>query len=385
MNQNEKYMFYKNQMEKKLNAIKQGFFGYHTPVSKYVCDGKGVISDQKTEALADRLIHNILDVRAHSDYVMYGAAQRCLRLYIYLFVRAYGDGKKTFGDLLRMAAELRRYYGSLDDLILWETGWEPLDQYMEKMEKEIRESGEGDWETAKDWYLSAWERRVESGRRASGFWDDLNRSYELLAGHRISQEITEEELQQIWERQQSVIRQENECRQELWEQHAELDVDLYEQYMDELTYEQRVREAKKQELQDAAEYVGAEPEEESLAEAQPSSSPAGAELKSRSIFLTREEAEIRAAEEKKRQEAWKKKFKDPDKFLKAYGEFRRLFFCFGMDCEALEDAVICLLCEEGESGLMDEDRFWKMDVQIEHAYRHTGSAERSCRTGIKSR
>ena len=90
-------------------------------------------------------------------------------------------------------------------------------------------------------------------------------------------------------------------------------------------------------------------------------------------ILTREEHEAAAAAERKRQEEWKETFEDPEVFLEAYREFRRLFFAIGMDYEALEDAVIGFLCEEGKSGLADDDRFQQLNMQM----------DRVCRLGKK--
>lgn len=346
------YYFRKELLEEKMREIGHSMLGYHTPLSQYVCDEAGAVSDQKIAALADRLANIITRVNDRYYYGILGAARKCLQLYIYLFTRAYttySDEEQTFGDLLDRADELLKNYVSLDDLILWESNWEPLDQYMQRMEKYTRESGEGDWETAKDWYLRVWEQRVEPGRPARGFWWDLDRSYELLAGHRIEQEKTEEELQQIWDRRQRAISPENEVR----EQYAGLDIDLYEQR----EYEEEQQLAERQYAQNRREtwretWLNRDKPQENAPH-----------------ILTREEHEAAAAAERKRQEEWKATFEDPEVFLEAYREFRRLFFAIGMDYEALEDAVIGFLCEEGKSGLADDDRFQQLNMQMDRVCR----------------
>ena len=215
---NKDYIFNRDKIEEKLRMVRNSFYGYNTPISEYVCEKRGVLSDEKIEELADSLISVMVHNSEFYRYGMGGARRRCLQLYIFLVIRAYGDRIKTFGDILEVATNMMRSHSSLEDLILYETDWHPVDD------------GSGDEDEDED-YLEY--KRMRYPRLGRGFFADLDNSYRMLAGHSIGDEMTEEELQQIWERREKM----SEFRgEEIMEKYEDLDfVDEYrenEEYLD---------------------------------------------------------------------------------------------------------------------------------------------------------
>lgn len=310
-----------NKVEKKLKMVRSSLYGFNTPLSEYVCGKKGVLSDEKIEALADRLIG--IMVRYGADYLigMSGAHRRCLQLFIYLVIKAYGGRVETFGDILEAASDMMRSHNSLEELILYETDWQPEDEEEYDIE-DIRK------------------RHPRYGR---GFWGDLDISYQILAGHRIGYGMKERELKGIWDRYIG------DSQRELGKYDA-----LY------LKDEGReLREYMKRQT-DAMEYEGRMAYEEAYGDD---------DMEPTSRMWTEEELEELMRKEIQRKEKWKASFQDPEKFLEAYKEFRGLFFSIGFDRDGLKDAIIHFLCKEGRSGLTDSERFLRVHIRLDNACR----------------
>lgn len=368
---NQDYSYNLQLLEEKLRAIKSSFCGYHTPIAEYICDENGKPSDAKAEELARKFTDLLINDRDSSYYYgIRGITKRCLELYIYLYARSYGDTGKTFGNLLEKLDELNRFYGSLEDLILYESNWCPLEWYKE-VQKEYIEYMVGDdyygygdateEEVAKD----LWEQELAKNHSAWGYWGILDKSFEILAGHRITQEISEEELQEIWDRRQEI---ENAITpgQKLAEKYADTDIDLQEWRENE-------------EEMDRC-YANLNPEkpdakkDSSATEVEPESDPSTWKIGHHQKWLSQEEyAALRAkeeAEEERAREEWRQSFQDPGKFLDAYREFRTLFFSVGINSKELEKAVNDFLCQEGKSGLTDETRLAGLNALLARAYRY---------------
>lgn len=324
---NKDYIFNRDKIEEKLRMVKNSFYGYNTPISEYVCEKKGVLSDEKIEELADRLISVMVYNSEFYRYGMGGARRRCLQLYIYLVIRAYGDRIKTFGDILEVATDMMRSHSSLEDLILYETDWHPVDDEDEDED-----------------YMEY--KRMRYPRLGRGFFADLDNSYKLLAGHSIGDEMTEEELQQIWDRREKMSKFRGE---EILKKYENLD------FVDEYREDEEYRDF----LYASADY------EDIMAPREINENKA----KVPKLLLTRKEIEAAREEELQRQKKWKDSFKDPVVFLEAYKEFRSLFFSTGLGYDGLEEAVILFLCYEGKSSLTDNEKYLQLHIQLDKAYR----------------
>ena len=338
MNYND-YIYNRDKIEERIHLVKNSLYGYNTPLSEYVCEKKGVLSDEKIEELADRLIRIMVSYGDYR-YGIGGAHRRCLQLYIYLIIKAYGGRVETFGDILEVAADMVRSHDSLEDLILYETDWQPEDDKIEDNEAGEEELGETEFEDAEEYYDEYKKKRQPQYGR--GFFGDLDRSYELLTGHRIGDEMTEEELQEIWDRyavsQKRVLRKydhlylEDECRE-------------FEEWSEQ--------------------WYAVREHQDKLARGEINVD----EVRQSYRILTEKEQEAARRKEINEKAKWKDSLQNPEKFIEAYKEFRNLFFSIGFDREGLEDAIIYFLCSEGRSGLTDSERFLRVHIQLDKAYR----------------
>lgn len=329
------YIHNRDRAEEKMKMVRNSLYGYDTPLSEYVCGEKGVLSDEKIKILADRLIGIMAGYGGDYRYGMGGARRRCIQLFIYLAIRAYGGGVETFGDILE-AADMMGSHESLEDLILYETDWQPGDGVAE-------DEGAGD--ENEDEYYSEYETK-RTPRYGRGFFGDLDRSYEILAGHRIGDEMTEEELQEIWDRY--MVSKKRICEKYnhlyLEDEYREMREYMDRQY-DVMDYRDRKARGEINEDEDK----------------RPSFR-----------ILDAEERESARQKETEEREKWKDALHDPEKFMEAYKEFRSLFFNVGFDRGGLEEAVIHFLCEEGSSGLTDTEKFLRVHIQLDKACRTAG-------------
>lgn len=154
------YIFHQEAMDEKLARIRDHIYGYHVPVSRYICGKKGIPSDAKIEKLANKLIG-----RMGSYCVMDGASIRFVRLYMYLASRVYDEETKlkTFGDIPNILRNTIKSnsYGSLEELVL-------------------------------DGFLyHGWDQEMWLPCYSDGFFENLGRSYMKLAGHSIGADLTE--------------------------------------------------------------------------------------------------------------------------------------------------------------------------------------------------
>lgn len=349
------YVFNRKKTEEMLKKLRKRFFGYDMPLSAYVCEKRGGPSDEKIENLADTLMKIML--RYNINYKYYGidgATVRFLKLYLYLTVRAYGEEDKTFGDLLENLRDMAQRYDSLEQLILRETGWQPA-------------AGKGeDWDEEWDDDYGAYTRYP---MLPEGFFAELDTSCRMLTGRRVGDELTDEELQQIWNRQEERNRRREEERgggEELREKYA--GQALASLFPGDPDYNL-----------DVETLYGLEPFEyqaQMPVEEDPGLEGYGGEEDDfpSDYQLLAEEKEAAERERIQREEKWKKSISDPEKFLEAYREFRSLFFHIEMGrlCDALEEAVVCFLCEEEKSGLADNETFLQMYIQLDKIYRRAG-------------
>lgn len=324
------YIYNKDKTEERLRMVRNSLYGYNAPLSEFICE-RGVLSDEKIEALADELIGIMVSYGADYSYGMSGAHRRCLQLFIYLVIRAYGGRVETFGDILEAAADMKRSHDSLDELILYETDWQPEDDVGD--EDDVAEDEAG---------CDSEYKRKRYPRYGRGFFRDLDISYEILAGHQVAEEMSREQLQGIWDRYM-------------------INLKIFRKY-DDLYLEDEYRQLREwQNMQaDIMDY---------------SHGPSHGEISGnggvRPSFriLTEKEQEAARLKETKKKEKWKDSLKDPEKYIKAYSEFRSLFFCVGFDCEGLEEAIIYFLCKEGKSSLTDNEKFLRVHIQLDKAYR----------------
>lgn len=316
----EDAIYNRYKVEKKLKMVRNSLYGFDTPLSEYVCEKKGVLSDEKIEALADRLI-SIMVRYGDYRYGMAGAHRRCLQLFIYLAVKAYGGRVETFGDILEAAADMMRSHNSLEELILYETDWQPEDE--EEYDRECI--------------------RQRYPRYGRGFWGDLDQSYMMLSGHRIGYGMKERELKEIWDRYMENLKRGPGKYDELYLEDEGRDLREYmERQAAVMEYEERLA---------FEEAYGDDDMEPSFR------------------MWTEEEREEFMRKEIQRKEKWKASFQGPKKFLEAYKEFRSLFFSIGFDRDGLKDAIVHFLCREGRSGLTDSERFLRVHIQLDNAYR----------------
>lgn len=332
------YMYNKEQLEEKIRMFRNNLYGYDTPLSEYVCGKKGVLSDKKIEALAEKLIGIMVSYGTYYQYGIGGAHRRCLQLYIYLIIRAYGGRVKTFGDILEVAADLLGSHESLEELILYETDWQPGDDMTADHEDEDEFYSE---------YQSGYKTR-RYPRYGRGFFGDLDRSYEILTGHRIGDEMTEDALQEIWDRymvsKQGILRKYDHLY-------------LEDEYRDLREYSERQAFI----MDDEVRLARGEINDKVLSSYR---------------ILTEDEQEAYRRKEMQEKETLKEKWRgslqDPEKFIEAYREFRSLYFSIGFDREGLNEAIIHFLCAEGRSGLTDSERFLRVHIQMDKAYRTAG-------------
>lgn len=327
----EDYIYNRDRVEEKVKMVKNSLYGYNTPLSEYVYEKNGVLSDEKIGKLANRLTSIMVSYGEDYRYGIGGAYRRCIQLFIYLIIRAYGGRVETFGDIPEVAADMMGSHDSLEEMILYETDWRPGDDV-------AGDAGIGDKEGDHSEY-----KRKSSPRYGRGFFEVLDRSYEILAGHRIGDELTQEELQEIWDHYMVSKKGTFKKYDHLYLKDESRDMREYSERQDAIMeYEDRVSRG------EVNEDEGVRPPFRIL------------------TAKEWEEARLKETEEK---EKWKDSLQDPEKFIEAYKEFRSLFFSIGFDHDGLEEAIIHFLCEEGRSGLTDNERFLRVNIQLDKAYR----------------
>ena len=326
MMDHEDYIYYRDMAEKRIRMVKNSLYGYDTPLSEYVCVKGSALSDEKIEVLADQLIGIMVSHGAGYQTGISGARRKCLQLFIYLAIKAYGGRVQTFGDILDVADDMMRSHDSLEELILYETDWQPEDE--------------------EEYDIELIRRRYP--RYGRGFFGSLDQSYKILTGHHIGHGLTERELKDIWDRYMET---------------AKRSLGKY----DDLYLEDEMRDLMEWSKRQTAvmEYIERQAHGESY-----EYEDEGWEHPYR--ILTEEEQMINWRKEMRKQYKWEVSLQNPEKFLEAYEEFRSLFFSIGIDRDGLEDAVIHFLCKEGRSGLTDNEKFLRVYIQLDNAYRTAG-------------
>lgn len=326
MMDHEDYIYYRDMAEKRIRMVKNSLYGYDTPLSEYVCVKGGVLSDEKIEGLADQLIGIMVSHGAGYQTGISGARRKCLQLFIYLAVKAYGSRVQTFGDILEAADDMMRSHDSLEELILYETDWQPEDE--------------------EEYDIEFIRRRYP--RYGRGFFGNLDQSYKILTGHRIGHGLTERELKDIWDRYMETAKRSLGKYDDLYLEDELRDLmEWSKRQTAVMEYNERQAHGESYEYEDE-----------------------GWEHPYR--ILTEEEQMINWRKEMRKQYKWEVSLQNPEKFLEAYEEFRSLFFSIGIDRDGLEDAVIHFLCEEGRSGLTDNAKFLRVYIQLDNAYRTAG-------------
>lgn len=398
------YEFNRKKTEEMLGQITDCCCGLNTPLTEYIRDASGALSDTKIEKLADGLLDAMRsrDMR-YKYYGIEGAAVRFIRLYIYLAARVYEGSAGTFGDLLSLLEGMADKYDTLDALILCENGFRPAQD-----EEEEQYVGE---------YI-----RYPSA--PAGFFSDLDKSYRMLAGHDVTEEFTDEELTRIWEREEERrrIRDEEMNRgktlleekyggfalKSLYPGDADLNFDIEASYgMDpseyaDWQYAETARDTAS--APRSEDPVGGNAEtsdsagEDERSEESPDSGRDGSaaegagagegsdvseeadasEEEIRTPFPYMEMLRERYEQRRKRERAWKDSFDDPEKFLNAFREFRGLFFEVDLNgiLSGLREGIIYFLACDGKSALADNEEFLRLYVQLDRAYRRIRQSRR---------
>lgn len=303
------YVFNVEAVEERLKRVRECIYGCRTPISGYICGKRGVLSDEKIGKLADELIDRMRHYRN-----MDGASVRFVKLYVYLVARAYDEKAKTFGDIPNILRDMVKEYGSPEKLALngfSSCFWDEKD-------------GECVWCSA----------------RPEGFFGILDRSYEILSGSSIGSGLTEEKLQEIWDRNAIRKKKESADRKAACERY-------YEKYCEK--YEEQDFESL---------FPGLEPD------------PAE-EYYEYDDWM---DPQAVRADKAQRKERWKHSFQDPEKFLEACREFVELFFLVNPSgiADALEKAVPVFLCSEGKIGLGDNETFLNLYMRLDKVCRCAG-------------
>ena len=332
----EDYIYNRDQVEEKMRMVKNSLYGYNTPLSEYVCEKKSDLSDEKIEELADRLIGIMVGYGIDYQYGIGGAHRRCLKLYLYLIIRAYGGRVKSFGDILEVADNLMRSHNSLEELILYETDWKPGDDMTAVHEDEDEDEFYSEYQNG---YKT---RRYP--RYGRGFFGYLDQSYEILTGHRIGDEMTEQEMQEIWDRYMV-------SKQRRYKKYDHLY--LEDEYRDIREWSERQADIVDDEIRFASGGINDK--------VMPSYR-----------ILTEKEQEAYRRKEMQEKEKWKESLQEPEKFIEAYKEFRDLYFSIGFDRDGLSEAIIHFLCAEGKSCLTDSERFLRVHIQLDKAHQTAG-------------
>ncbi len=319
----------KADLELKLRGLMDHFTGLDTFVSEYVCDEAGKLS----EAKVDELISALIGIMYNNWYYQYnngmsGAKKVCLEQFLYLAIMShrYGDNVRTFRNILSLLDDDN--YSNLFDLY----------------QDEVNE------------YL----------RHPRGFFGKLHENYVELSGHTI--------LEDMEEADKAIIDGELDVQNtsERYRQHHELICAEYEDrgiepvYYREATYEEMIGHEETV-PNDYIEEINPETGELSYVPVWNKCSPAFWDK-----AMKRLDAEYMAEVEKNEAEAlaqWKECIKDPDRFLQACRDFRKLYFVVGINRKELEDTFVRFLNKQGKGKLHNTDKVNELYVTLARAKR----------------
>lgn len=333
------YLFHQNRISEKINKINMNFQGFHTPLDRYICNKNGLVDETKVEKLAEILINKISWLNLTYKYEgMDGSIVRCLELFFYLSFLSYNNNMKTFGDLLDYAKRFS-YYETLDELILDESNFGPPYDYSYNDDDEYIPANETDFET--------WERHFTTSPFGRGAFADLGKSFELLSGHNITDELTKEELFNVWKRHDAKVT----SKQEAWKR-------LSKKYSDKAI---------------ETEYIGQAPSMDEMAGLDPYllHFPFHPEkiIPHQKVVLSSPSPITNAKNfTSKSPEKWLASFQNPNKYIDAYREFRELIFDIPLPLDDLTDAVFLFLCQEGLAPAADGNSFIRLHTKLDQVY-----------------
>lgn len=317
----------KADLELKLRGLMDHFTGLDTFVSEYVCDEAGKLS----EAKVDELISALIGIMYNNWYYQYnngmsGAKKVCLEQFLYLAIMShrYGDNVRTFRNILSLLDDDN--YSNLFDLY----------------QDEVNE------------YLC----------HPRGFFGKLHENYVELSGHTI--------LEDMEEADKAIIDGELDVQNtsERYRQQQELICAEYEDrgiepvYYREATYEEMIGHEESV-PNDYIEEINPETGELSYVPVWNKCSPTFWDK-----AMKRLDAEYMAEVEKNEASAlaqWKECIKDPDRFLQACRDFRKLYFVVGINRKELEDTFVRFLNKQGKGKLDNTDKVNELYVTLARA------------------
>lgn len=305
-----KCLGYKSEIERKLKNIKDEVYGLHTPISEYVCDASGKLQEARVLGLIQELSN--IRMRNHWAYQYYGisgVSKRCYEALLYLIIMSHSPNNEieTFADVLAVVDELNEGYKTLTAL------------------REDEES--------------------TVLIRPKGFFGTLYENYMELTGHSIVDDssdeadiITVEGLRSsgqatYQEFMKGVCNAYKKESEEAW--YPDTEPTLWDMVgMDEPVLI----------AEDEADYVIED-------ETEPIMAKRLWKIPTREEMLEREKQRTLSYEE------WKNSFENPESFLQAYKDFRKLFFLSGIDRDELEDIFIAFLNDRGRVKVADDSAF----------------------------
>lgn len=323
-------------LREKLVEVENTFLGLRTPISRFICDENGEVSETKIQELADRVIEK--DCYIADEYVgMSGIRRRCYELLFYLVLRAY-DPEKTvfyFEDFIKKVRELINAYKCCEELLLRETyriGFEIPNCYFET----------------------------------------IRNSCKMLTGKLITTDMSKEELDEL----EKAYRQKND---DYYKKKREME-QIYivdnkvKEYIGNKYYEYRI--------EGDADYYDAFQNSILLNARGGLSEGAFNEMmedekmkvfdKESNRYLTPEEAQEWRDAEELRKAKWINSFENPQEYLDAYKELSEILYSveiFSRDGYNLENALLGVLKDEGYNKTGNTEKLLKLMSSLDKSIR----------------
>lgn len=318
-------------LKERFQEIEDTLLGLKTPVTKLVCNDKGMLTDEKVQELAERVIWRECNLYGKNIGIL-GTKKRYYELLFYLILRAYDPGEKiqNFSDFLDVAEQLANGYKCYEELVLHDAGILP-------------------------------------GR--FHFHETIYESCMILTGHSISDEFGKEELedmkqdferkQEIWEKKNkelnNVFYPSQEDAESVWDKYkdyGEEGIDSYENALDNEYYYKfgsyildELSEKYYESFDEYGDNMSKEPEMTEEERKKPGER--GKEIAKKQERL-----------EKARRKKWAATFDKPEKYLEAYREFSELNFLVDVMSgeQNLKSILLDILEEKGFNKSDDDDR-----------------------------
>lgn len=319
----------KADLELKLRGLMDHFTGLNSPLSEYVYDEEGKLSEAKVDELISELIGIMYDNWYYQyDNGMSGAKKVCIEQFLYLAIMShrYGDNVKTFRNILSLLEDDNIVYSNLFDLYKDE-----VDEYKNP---------------------------------PRGFFGKLHENYEELSGHTILEDMSVED-RPIIEGELGVKDTLEKYRQQQESIYAEYEKQGIEPiYRREATYEEMLG----IEYDVPSDYIeDIDPETGELHYVPVWNKCSNTFLEN---AMKRLDTEYIVEVEKKEEEAlaiWKESIKEPARFLQACRDFRKLYFVVGINRKELEETFIRFLSKHGKGKLDNTDKVNELYVTLARA------------------